>query len=217
MEILKRTVEEVYGYKAMDGTMFSSEEECKEYEKSALMAAYSNFCDCASESYNGSSFHDQFCIGYEDDVRVVDIKDANILQIVNTYLKSRSRYCDAIPTKYIGTKCLISLWEDDGCAVIGTRKEMEDVFSELLDGVFGKKEVQEVVTDDDQEEDWFGIVRWCDADIANALEENGHEVNDENIAKVRNRLNTHWFTDHMIEAGWDYINDVIWKVIEDDD
>lgn len=54
-------------------------------------------------------------------------------------------------------------------------------------------------------EEWFGIVRWCEEDLKVALENRGLPATEENIAKLRNRLDDHWFTDHMIEAGWDYI------------
>ena len=56
---------------------------------------------------------------------------------------------------------------------------------------------------------WFGIVRWCDADIAAALKEDGYALTDENIQKVRNQLEHHSFADMMIERGWEHIHDVI--------
>ena len=218
MEILKRTIEETYGYKASDGTFFKSEEECRKYEESATMAARKGFERVASRAFSGEGIHDLFCVGFEDDVHVIDIKDANVLQIVNTYIQARCKSNQIIAPSYIGKKCAISLYYSDDTYVLGTREEMEKTFSNLMDEWFGKQEEAEAApADDQQEEDWFGIVRWCDKDIANALEENGHEANDENISKVRNGLETHWFTDSMIGAGWDYINDVIWKVIEDDD
>ena len=50
---------------------------------------------------------------------------------------------------------------------------------------------------------WFGIVRWCDDDIAAKLEEMGIEPTDDNVAAVRTLCeNDHHFTDGMIEAGW---------------
>jgi hypothetical protein len=52
-------------------------------------------------------------------------------------------------------------------------------------------------------EDWFGIVRWCEDDIAAKLEEMGIEPTQGKIDEVRCRIeNNHHFTDTMIEAGW---------------
>lgn len=56
------------------------------------------------------------------------------------------------------------------------------------------------------EEDWFGIVRWCDSDLENALERYGLEPNDEMIGELRRRCDTHHLEDCMIAAGWDYID-----------
>ena len=58
-------------------------------------------------------------------------------------------------------------------------------------------------------DDWFGIVRWCNDDIKNALEELGYESTEENILKIRNILEHHSFTDMMIETGWNVINQTI--------
>ena len=56
---------------------------------------------------------------------------------------------------------------------------------------------------------YFGIVRWCEEDIANAIETQGYEPTEENIAKIRNMLNHHSFIDCMVEAGWDFIYNTV--------
>lgn len=62
----------------------------------------------------------------------------------------------------------------------------------------------------DESGKWFGIVRWCDDDIIDALEDHNIEATPENISSVRAHLeNEHWFTDCMIAAGWDYIDSLI--------
>lgn len=58
-------------------------------------------------------------------------------------------------------------------------------------------------------ERWFGQVRWCNEDLMSALEEHGYPATKENVEKLRNMCDNHWFTDHMIAAGWDYINNSI--------
>jgi len=57
---------------------------------------------------------------------------------------------------------------------------------------------------------WFGMVRWCNDDIAGKLEDMGIEASEENIAAVRkNCENNKYFRDTMIEAGWDMIEEAI--------
>lgn len=57
---------------------------------------------------------------------------------------------------------------------------------------------------------WFGVVRWCNRDIAGKLMEMGIPATQENIAIVRCECeNNHHFTDGMIEAGWCAIEETI--------
>lgn len=60
-----------------------------------------------------------------------------------------------------------------------------------------------------EKEDWFGKVRWCNEDIKAAMEGRGIDPSQEDIFEIRNKLEHHSFTDHMISAGWDFINQVI--------
>lgn len=53
--------------------------------------------------------------------------------------------------------------------------------------------------------EWFGQVRWCEEDFETALKENGYPVTENNINKLMAACQSHWFTDHMVEAGWEYI------------
>lgn len=57
--------------------------------------------------------------------------------------------------------------------------------------------------------EWFGTVRWNEVDLANALELHDYPATEENIAKLREMCDNHWFTDYMIESGWSYIYDKI--------
>ena len=61
----------------------------------------------------------------------------------------------------------------------------------------------------EENEKWFGVVRWCSEDIADALKENSIPVTPENVAKLLNAVDTHHFTDYMISAGWDFIYEMI--------
>ena len=61
----------------------------------------------------------------------------------------------------------------------------------------------------------FGVVKWNKYDLAGALEENGIPATEKNIALLRDECeNNHHFTDRMIEAGWDTINDYISRLDE---
>lgn len=63
--------------------------------------------------------------------------------------------------------------------------------------------MQERATDN---EDWFGIVRWCDEDIRCALQERGYTQTQNNVDEVRRAVeNNSYFRGSMIEAGWDCI------------
>ena len=53
--------------------------------------------------------------------------------------------------------------------------------------------------------EWFGQVRWCEDDLKVALENEGYPATESNIAKLYDLCNNHFFTDFMIEKGWEYI------------
>ena len=55
------------------------------------------------------------------------------------------------------------------------------------------------------EPQWFGVVRWCEEDIKNALEINGLPATPHNIGKLHELCSLHGFEDIQIEAGWDYM------------
>lgn len=54
--------------------------------------------------------------------------------------------------------------------------------------------------------EFFGIVRWCEEDIEEALRQRGYNPTPEMVAVIRNCCNHHCFTDYMIEAGWNMID-----------
>ena len=58
-------------------------------------------------------------------------------------------------------------------------------------------------------DEWFGVVRWCDDDIKNALEIQGIAVTENNVDKLHRMCSHHSFTDMMIEQGWEFIYSMI--------
>ena len=58
-------------------------------------------------------------------------------------------------------------------------------------------------------DEWFGQVRWCKEDLEEALRQRGYPVTENNVNKLYQHCNNHWFTDQMIEAGWEFIYSMI--------
>jgi hypothetical protein len=62
---------------------------------------------------------------------------------------------------------------------------------------------------------WFGIVKWCDDDIAEKLRDMDIEPTPAHIATVRSLCeDNHYFTDAMIEAGWSAMEYLIEEAME---
>lgn len=59
-------------------------------------------------------------------------------------------------------------------------------------------------------DEYFGVVRWHKADLESALEDHNIAVTENNIDKLFGLVNNHWFTDFMIERGWEYINEMFY-------
>ena len=61
--------------------------------------------------------------------------------------------------------------------------------------------------------EWFGIVRWCEEDLIAGLVDNGFPATENNVGELLCHIcNDHGFCDHMIAAGWDYIQAVIYDL-----
>lgn len=58
----------------------------------------------------------------------------------------------------------------------------------------------------DSKKEWFGEVRWCEDDLIVALKDHGYPATENNIAKLYSICTSHRFTDHMIEAGWEFMH-----------
>lgn len=141
MEIIKEMVEVTKGYKATDGTFFKDESECRKYEESALVAAQVAADKLSVRMCSAETIFDEYMLCGEDTIRVFDIKDADQLQIINTYLRLLSRYNLLVDPSYIGQHIAIDFYAyDDGIYIIGNREEMEKKFFEKMDRLFGPRE-----------------------------------------------------------------------------
>lgn len=56
---------------------------------------------------------------------------------------------------------------------------------------------------------YFGIVRWCAEDVANAIETQGFEPTEENVKTVMAELSETALTAVMIQAGWEYLYNLV--------
>ena len=56
--------------------------------------------------------------------------------------------------------------------------------------------------------EYFAVVRWCDADLEDALETMGMEVNEDTLNRLK-VLCERPLEDLMVERGWDVIYDCI--------
>lgn len=61
---------------------------------------------------------------------------------------------------------------------------------------------------------YFGIVRWCEEDVANAIKEQGFEPTEENVKIVMGTLNESAFISFMVQAGWDYLYNIVNQELE---
>jgi len=58
-------------------------------------------------------------------------------------------------------------------------------------------------------DEWYAVTRWCDEDIAINLRGMGFADTPENIKRIRDDVDTHWFTDLLVERGLDAVEDII--------
>lgn len=105
-----RTIEEVTGYEAEDGTVFLTKEECEKYESTAKVAVYKAFKELM---VNGKEFAEceiweNYGYGSEEfDLAVIEIKNETDLEIANRYYELSGGH--SISKDYIGKKVLVNI------------------------------------------------------------------------------------------------------------
>lgn len=80
---------------------------------------------------------------------------------------------------------------------------------EFDEEIYEEMGIQLLALEIKDDNDWFGLVRWCEEDLEEALKEQGYPVTENNVSKLHSLCERHFFTDCMIERGWDYIYDQI--------
>lgn len=145
---ITRTIEEVRGYVAKDGTKFygsNAKEECEKYENSALCVVLERFknlvvkelCEC--EVFENQGYGSEEYMYY-----LIDIKDENDVNTYNhfaqfTYEKK------TIDNSYIGKRILVGVgqeFENWACRTLhieGTIDDLKKQFAEDMEKVFADK------------------------------------------------------------------------------
>lgn len=150
METIKttRTIEEVIGYKAFDGTEFKDKEECKKYENTARNVIIKNFKEIVIKVLEGYTMTNltidkrtcadvcPLCGCGEDwHYALICIKDENDLKIAQMYQElAFSNAKRRFTSDDIGKELVISVGESygDHCYVWGTIDECVDNYRKAL-------------------------------------------------------------------------------------
>lgn len=106
----KKTIEEVYGYEATDGTRFDSREECEKYEKTAANVINTRFKSLmvGGEPFPEYQIWESFGGGSDDyEYAVIEMKNADDLKIANMYGELHGK--GQLSEVYIGKRILVTL------------------------------------------------------------------------------------------------------------
>lgn len=125
----KREIEEVIGYESTDGIRFSTEEECRKYEKTAKGVI------CAKAlKYRIVESHEEYLFqrGTDNRVEIFDIKDDTAVDAINMYISFKwyDEYPAQINEDYIGKKAII-IWnyDEDYCDLFTIDSLLDDIKS----------------------------------------------------------------------------------------
>lgn len=147
MKLITETFKKVIGYKAFDGTIFTSEEECCEYEDKAVNVVYKRFFELVVKKCNEYDMFNIIGCGSEDYYwLVLDIKDKADLDTIEMYAQFTGTPEFTVDKKYIGKRIIVSY----GCDYdahkyryfknYGTLDEIIELFKTQMDKFFYPKE-----------------------------------------------------------------------------
>lgn len=135
-----KTIEEVTGYEANDGTWFKTAEECKKYEESAEGVINTQFRQLVvGDVFTETCIWEDYGFGNDEwEMCVIEIKDVNDLEIANRYYKLHC--CNLIDKSYIGQKILVHLGSKyDRCGahpVPRTKEQLIENFTKTIERYF---------------------------------------------------------------------------------
>lgn len=122
-----RTIEEIRGYEANDGTFFSSKEECEKYEKTARAVIFNAFKQLVVDRIFPECFiWENYGYGSEEfSMAIIEIKNEDDLRAANMYFEE-FKFCDQLTRDYIGKRILVNLgYGNEGDCRICPRTEEE--------------------------------------------------------------------------------------------
>lgn len=61
---------------------------------------------------------------------------------------------------------------------------------------------------------YFGVVRWCVEDVMDAIETQGFESTEENVNRVMAEFSETALQAVMIQAGWEYLYEIVNSELE---
>ena len=105
-----RTVEEVVGYEASDGTRFNNQEECKKYEETAKGVIFNEFKRLIiGEPFGECTIWSDYGYGSDEfQLAVIEIKNADDLHTANMFAEAY-KFGYVFTNDFIGKRILINL------------------------------------------------------------------------------------------------------------
>ena len=138
-KVQKEVTHYITKYQANDGTIFNSEEECKNYEQTAEFAinqAYNKTFNVLNNKYE-MVYPDRCefaCMCVESKLYAIKINSAEELKILNMMLDLN--HADAVGAEYIGKEIVIDQADWAGeVYVYGTREDMISSFTHFVDSI----------------------------------------------------------------------------------
>lgn len=145
MEELKRTItrEETYGFKADDGTVFHSKEECLKYEESAVHAAKAAAWHyLVDERYDEDLFNNDY-----ESLIIFDCPDAKAYEVIRHWAEVDHKVWDAkhFTPDYIGKRvAFFSNYDEDIYfnTHFATKEALMALYTKIIDSMFADKETK---------------------------------------------------------------------------
>lgn len=138
---ITRTIEEVNGYIADDGTWFRTKDQCMEYEESAKMVAFNMVKDkmiAKSTIYGLLSDGDEEC-----DVEIYNVDSKDTVELLNKYiyLYTYNKKADLIKMDMIGKEIIICWnYDRDCCWCKGSINDMIEGINKNYNKIVNKTE-----------------------------------------------------------------------------
>lgn len=150
---ITKTIEEITGYEANDGTYFKTKEECAKYEESAEAAIKAMFFGICVKYFDEPTFPDNAIYemyGYGNEEyyhAIIDIKSEKELKIANMFSDMwAGKYGMKVPNDYIGKRILVDIGNeqyDNVFNIIGTEDEMVEGFKKTMARFFRPEDSEE--------------------------------------------------------------------------